>query len=261
MSRTIESTHPALTAVEIRVGGVGEIDVIAVPLMTTATVTLTAIGAADHDTETTISAAAVTDGPRLVVDVPAPKGGSTTVGGITITGGGTVIVGDNMTFSTIVGGRGSGPMKISGSGVSVRSGGGGVRAVVRVPIGMAVRARTQAGSIVTTGPLAEVDAETGSGRITISTADTVIAETGSGDVVIQVATTLDARTGSGDVVIRQLSGHARVSTGSGDIVAHVVNGGQLRGRTGSGDIIMTADPGVLVDRAQLRTSSGDIHTP
>lgn len=158
------------------------------------------------------------------------------------------------------------------------------RITVRVPAGSTVIARTQTADFHTSGALATVAATTESGDITVSTegvaidqvtastqsgtitvgiASTVTADTMTGGVDIDRAVTVAAKTMTGSIHIRELLHLADLSSMTGDLHAHVNNGGaRLSANTLSGNVRITAEPHAAADLDARATSlNGHVTTP
>ncbi|WP_121254384.1 DUF4097 family beta strand repeat-containing protein [Nocardioides ferulae] len=124
-----------------------------------------------------------------------------------------------------------------------------------VPAGSDVELRTGSADIETHGPLAQVRAKSGSGRIEVDTAEgALIVVTGSGDVRVSEARgELRAKSGSGDIVVGSVGDSLVVSSGSGDVrVGHAA--GPVVVKTGSGDLAVDDADGDLT----WTTGSGDL---
>lgn len=264
MTRTItheKHTGPGLLRLRLPAG---RITVTAGKHHRRATVRLSAQRAGDDAATEAIKRTEVTQsGDRLAITVPSTGGGGVTQTVIQ-SGGRTFVsqharvvtgsmVGVTITNGVVVVGNG-------GGNVNVITSGGGIHAEVTVPAGQRVELDTSAADVISSGPLAVLHVETGSGDITVSDAATVELETGSGDVHAAQVGTLTARTGSGDITVRSPAGSTRLRTGSGDVRVHLSAAVPLQVRTGSGDITATAARGIRIDRSGLRTGSGDITT-
>lgn len=130
---------------------------------------------------------------------------------------------------------------------------GGVSWTVTLPTQHAKRTytlETGSGSVKVTGGHGAIDAQTGSGKITLESArgDDVTLKTGSGDIVagFESIETLDAKTGSGDATIEVPRDDYELflKTGSGDESVDGISDQdgarrQLKVKTGSGDLKIT----------------------
>ena len=145
---------------------------------------------------------------------------------------------------------------------------------VLVPLGTRVDVKADAVDIDATGRLGDTQIKIGSGDLRLDHTADVRVQTGSGDVTIGTADgTATLSTGSGDVTCRALAGLGRVNSGSGDIRIERA-GGPLQVNSASGDIcIDDAADDVTVDsasgdqhlsrvtrgRVRLNSASGDLH--
>lgn len=145
---------------------------------------------------------------------------------------------------------------------------------VLVPLGTRVDVKADAVDIDATGRLGDTQIKIGSGDLRLDHTADVRVQTGSGDVTIGTADgTATLSTGSGDVTCRALAGLGRVNSGSGDIRIERADG-PLQVNSASGDIcIDDAADDVTVDsasgdqhlsrvtrgRVRLNSASGDLH--
>ncbi|MBA2639134.1 MAG: DUF4097 family beta strand repeat protein [Nocardioidaceae bacterium] len=145
---------------------------------------------------------------------------------------------------------------------------------VVVPLGTRVDVKADAVDIDATGRLGDTQIKIGSGDLRLDHTADVRVQTGSGDVTLGTADgTATLSTGSGDVTCRALAGLGRVNSGSGDIRIERA-GGPLQVNSASGDIsIDDAADDVTVDsasgdqhlsrvtrgRVRLNSASGDLH--
>ncbi len=113
---------------------------------------------------------------------------------------------------------------------------GDVRVSVRAPIGANVEVRTGSGDVQAHGRFGSVEAEDGSGDLSL-------------DVI---GGTLNLKAGSGDVEAREVTGRANVQTGSGDVELGRV-GDATKIRSGSGDVLVREAESDLT----IQTGSGD----
>ncbi len=145
---------------------------------------------------------------------------------------------------------------------------------VIVPLGTRVDVRADAADVEATGHLGDTQIKIGSGDLRLERTADVRVQTGSGDVTVGTADgTATLSTGSGDVTCRTLAGPGRVTSGSGDIRIEQANG-PLQVNSASGDIsVDDAADDVTVDsasgdqhlgrvtqgRVRLNSASGDLH--
>lgn len=93
-----------------------------------------------------------------------------------------------------------------------------IEAIVRVPLGSAVKLSIGSGSIETIGQLADVDAASGSGAVRIDRCEEANAQAGSGAILVAAVTnSIEARTGSGEIIVGTVGANARLTTGSGRV--------------------------------------------
>ena len=192
------------------------------------------------------------------------QSGTTRRAGVRDVGGGTTIVSGGITQiasgnhgATIV--QCAGTVYGSMTGVTILNGqvaGGGPATVVQgsspieiiavVPEGSSLEACTVSAGIDTHGPLANISAETTSGRIHLDRTD--------------VAT---CQTVSGRIMIDDFGGTARLETVSGRVTVYATAGGDLRITTVSGRIDVTASDAATADDLNVQTSSvsGRINVP
>ena len=106
-----------------------------------------------------------------------------------------------------------------------------LRVEVVVPTGSSVTAKSGSGDLRVAGDMDTLELRTGSGDITVASAQRASTTTGSGSTRVDRAATVEASAGSGDLWV----GHGqdvRVRAGSGDItVDHAV---RVQANTGSG---------------------------
>ncbi|RJQ84760.1 DUF4097 family beta strand repeat-containing protein [Amycolatopsis panacis] len=266
---TIEriETHHGEGPIELAVSAdVATVEVVAGDEYRTARVVLSPVVPGDAAAARLIEATTITSrGDRLTVEVPRTPhagGGATVVrgsGNVVISGvvSGEVVglvLGGAQDGVSIVNGQvitGSGTTTIGGGG----GGGGGLRLVATVPPGSRVTLTGRSPVLTTTGPLAQVRAETVSGRVAITAADVVEARTTSGAIRIGAAREVWARSVSGAVRVRELAGHASVKTTSGAVEVTAVADSTVTAQTVSGAIDLSAPRGVEID-ASTRSVSG-----
>jgi hypothetical protein len=145
-------------------------------------------------------------------------------------------------------------VRVHKRGLSLFGLGGGVEALVSVPLDSAARLTTGSGNIETIGRLGEVSAESGSGRVHLDDCAEARARTGSGDIVIaSTSGSANAKTGSGRISIGKVGGNARITSGSGS--AELVEAaGDARLTTASGNI----EIGQAGDSLEAFAASGNV---
>lgn len=90
-------------------------------------------------------------------------------------------------------------------------------------------------SIEVAGQVADVSIHSGSGQVRCERADTLSVSTGSGSITAGLARVVNAKSGSGEISIGHLGESAKVTTGSGQIVADRVHG-DFAAKSGSGSL-------------------------
>jgi hypothetical protein len=130
-----------------------------------------------------------------------------------------------------------------------------VEITVTVPVGSSLIAHADSADVSTTGPMAQVAADTQSGRVDVDHAQTARAKTMSGRVDVGVVEQLDAHTMSGRIEVRSLRGSAQLNTMSGRIEAHAMTGGHITANTMSGRIEVTATQAALTQGLRVRADS------
>lgn len=173
-------------------------------------------------------------------------------------------------------------MVFLGEGIVI-TGGGGVRATIRLPRRSALRVETRSADVRTRGLLETLDFESVSGDLTADTvrsltatttsgdvrvgdADGVSVSTKSGDIRIGRTTVAVLRSTSGDIQITDFGGSGRLTTTSGDITVTASRPGRLCAASTSGDVTVTAtadlaalgEGGLVVE---ARSTRGDVYTP
>jgi DUF4097 and DUF4098 domain-containing protein YvlB len=124
---------------------------------------------------------------------------------------------------------------------------------VTVPAGSTISTKTGSGDVRTDGQLGSVDAEAGSGDVSIDACGDARLRAGSGALLVGAAASVTARTGSGDVRIERADGDVDVEVGSGDVELGTT-AGDVRVTAASGDVRLDSMGGEV----RLRTASGDI---
>jgi DUF4097 and DUF4098 domain-containing protein YvlB len=123
-----------------------------------------------------------------------------------------------------------------------------------VPFQTTCRIESGSGGIEVLSTRGDLQAETGSGRVTVAEVNSTRVETGSGSITIRhVDGRLEASTGSGSIEVETVNGDATLETGSGSIAARVING-DLHAETGSGRLAVAR----VVGGAQLESGSGNV---
>lgn len=108
--------------------------------------------------------------------------------------------------------------------------------------------------LTTHGPLRSIGVKSGSGTVSIETADQVDIYSGSGDVQVHHAGDGSAiRTGSGDIRVNEALGQISLASGSGTIDVKTCRG-EMNTKSGSGDQEIQH----LSAGASLNSASGDI---
>ncbi|MFD0883108.1 DUF4097 family beta strand repeat-containing protein [Streptosporangium algeriense] len=208
-----------------------------------------------------------TRGSVVRLHVPAPEHDTMTVIGRNTVVTGLVIDAD---------------MVFLGDGIVV-TGGGGVRAVIRLPRGSSLWVETRSAQVHTRGLLDTLDFESVSGDLIADTVRSLTTTTTSGDVRAGVADGVSVSTKSGDIRIGRTSvavldstsgdiqiadfgGSGRLTTTSGDITVTATRPGRLCATSRSGDVTVSATAdlaalgtgGLIVDAC---STSGDVRTP
>lgn len=292
--RTLTASATGPTTLDLTLLGLhGQVDVQAVPGLTTAEVTISTTDDTGEAADAVNGAQLRDLGGTLTVRVQGKGGaGGTTTVVRTSSRGGTVVmqsagtVYGSVTGMVISGGDVSivGGRVIGGQGVTVVQGPAAVVITARVPERSALSVRTQSADVTTHGGLAAVTATTQSGDVRVLTpgsfVDQVRAETQSGDVEVGTASTACARTQSGDVRLERviaaeahtMSGDVRaewtgarasLATMSGDIRAHAGAVGQVSATSMSGDVTVTASAEALAGGVAVHATSmtGRVRTP
>ena len=135
-----------------------------------------------------------------------------------------------------------------------RGDGGSVAVTVELPAGSHVRATGQMADLRADGPLGECRFKTGMGGVELDRAETLTVKTGIGDVTAdRVTGHADVTSGSGDIRLRALDSSAVVKNSNGDTWVGEA-GGDLRVSAANGRI------SVDVARASVvaKSSNGDV---
>jgi DUF4097 and DUF4098 domain-containing protein YvlB len=228
---------------------------------------ITLTGPANGPDSNALTAATLTAEARVVtVNIPTTDQPGMTI--VTGTGGRTIVT-HNLNGGVIVSG---GSMYISGSVINGQTVPGthltaGVRAIVRLPRGSALRVRTKSAPVTTSGILEWVDFTSTSGDLEVETcykltanstsgdiraecADRITARTVSGDIRLNFTENVTASSTSGDIHLGDFGGTARLTTVSGDITAHATEPGHLVASATSGALTVDA-----------RSLTGEVRTP
>ena len=119
---------------------------------------------------------------------------------------------------------------------SPRRDGGSIAVTIELPSGSQVHGGGQLADFHCDGRLGECRIKTGLGRIQLDQADRLILKSGTGDITVDRATGhAEVTTGSGDVRMRELDATAVVKNSNGDTWVGVA-GGDLRVRAANGSI-------------------------
>ncbi|MGO1056469.1 DUF4097 family beta strand repeat-containing protein [Crossiella sp. CA198] len=162
----------------------------------------------------------------------------------------------------------------TGSSTATLFTGGQVRAEVRLPAGSSVSVSTVSADLSAAGELdvlryqsmsgrldattvAELDASTVSGSVTVWNASRAGVSTVSGAVELETTSNATIETVSGRIHLDSLNGRARAKSVSGDITVHATGASTVDASTVSGDIHLTAQLGVTV-QARTHSVSGRI---
>lgn len=127
---------------------------------------------------------------------------------------------------------------------------------IGVPAGIALTARTGSAEVTATAPLGRCRLITGSGDISLASAQDLDVTTGSGSVSIGTLSGSSARlnSGSGDIVVGEAQCPISAKSGSGDVLVRSLHAVELRASSGSGDISVPAVRGSV----DLRSASGSL---
>jgi hypothetical protein len=118
--------------------------------------------------------------------------------------------------------------------------GGSIDVTIELPAGSNVNGAGHAADFHCDGPLGDCRLKTGLGQIRVDRADTVSLKTGSGDISVDCATGhAQVSTGSGNVRVRGVERSAAITNASGDTWIGAV-GGDLRVRAANGSIAVDA---------------------
>lgn len=129
-----------------------------------------------------------------------------------------------------------------------------VHVTVTVPPGSRAELSTRSGAVRTSGTLAEVRASSGSGDVLLEQVSGFArVTTGSGRIELGDVGQAQLRSGSGDVRLARVDGALEVGTGSGDVHAGDV-GGTVQVHTGSGDVRLRSTAADVT----VSTASGDV---
>jgi DUF4097 and DUF4098 domain-containing protein YvlB len=125
-----------------------------------------------------------------------------------------------------------------------------------VPAGLSYNIACGSADITISSDMARSRVVSGSGDITLGTAEDVTCTTGSGDISIQAVRGEAARvsTGSGDLRIDEVYCPVSAKSGSGDVLIATVHRADLQASSGSGDIAVPSTSGSV----DLRSASGSL---
>jgi hypothetical protein len=135
-----------------------------------------------------------------------------------------------------------------------RRDGGSIDVTIELPAGSRVHGAGQCTDFGCDGPLGDCRIKTGIGQILLDQADALNLKSGVGDISVDRATGhADVTSGSGDVRLRELDGSAAIRNANGDTWVGVA-GGDLR--------INAANGGIAVDHAHAsvvaKSATGDV---
>lgn len=136
---------------------------------------------------------------------------------------------------------------------------GSLQIMVVIPQGSHVVVHDGAGDVRVLGELAEVEARSGVGDLSLERGGTQSTKltTGTGDIAVgPCAGTLTATTGTGDVELARTDGRVSATTGVGDVRVGSAVSGHLGVRTGVGDVIIHVAAGTAA-HLDLATGLGE----
>jgi hypothetical protein len=135
-----------------------------------------------------------------------------------------------------------------------RKDGGSIAVSIELPSGSELRAAGQLTDFVAEGRLGESRIKTGMGRIQLAEAETLSLKTGIGDIAVERVTGhADISSGSGDIRLRRLDASAVVKNSNGDTWVGEA-GGDLRVNAANGSIAVDAAQASVV----AKSSNGDV---
>jgi len=137
---------------------------------------------------------------------------------------------------------------------SIKSDGGSVDVTIELPAGSQVHGTAQLASFDCDGRLGDCRIKTGLGPIRLDQADTVSLKSGIGDITVESATGhAEVTTGSGDVRLRELDSSAVIKNSNGDTWVGSV-GGDARLNAANGSIAVDVAEASVV----AKSSNGDV---
>jgi Putative adhesin len=136
----------------------------------------------------------------------------------------------------------------------LRSDGGSIDVTIELPGGSNVNATGQMTDFRCDGRFGDIRIKSGMGHIVLDEADTLSLKSGIGDISVdRVTGHADVTTGSGDVQLRELRSTAVIKNSNGDTWVGQV-GGELRAQAANGSIrVDLAQAGVVA-----KSSNGDV---
>jgi DUF4097 and DUF4098 domain-containing protein YvlB len=137
---------------------------------------------------------------------------------------------------------------------SIRSAGGSIDVTIELPAGSSVTGAAQLASFDCDGRLGDCRLTTGVGHIRIDQADTLNLKSGVGDISVEHATGhAEVTTGSGEVRVRELGDSGVIKNSNGDTWVGVA-GGDLRLKAANGDIAVEESRASVV----AKSANGDV---
>lgn len=124
---------------------------------------------------------------------------------------------------------------------------------VTVPTGSSLATETGSADVLVTGAIGALDAQSGSGDLSVTSCGEARVRSGSGDVQLGKVGSASAKSGSGDITVGHATDDLDLQAASGDIRIGKV-AGDARLSTSSGD----AEIGVTAGRVAVKTASGDV---
>ena len=137
---------------------------------------------------------------------------------------------------------------------SLRSGGGSIDVTIELPAGSRVHGTAQLGGVDCDGPLGDCRIKTGLGPIRLDRGAALSLKSGIGDITVEHATGhAEVTSGSGEVRLRALDAGAVVKNSNGDTWVGAA-GGDLRLKAANGSIVVDLAHGSVV----AKSSNGDV---
>jgi putative adhesin len=137
---------------------------------------------------------------------------------------------------------------------SIRSAGGSIDVTIELPAGSSVRGAGQLAGFDCDGRLGDCRLKTGLGHVRIDQVDTLSLKSGAGDISVERATGhAEITTGSGDVRLRELLDSAVIKNSNGDTWVGAA-GGDLRVNAANGDIAVEESRASVV----AKSANGDV---